>query len=479
MSINQEGTLKEIQYGDRIYYDSVIGIAGTQWPIGTAAHPCSSLANIRTICVREHISTIVVHGVLTLDAAMDDYDFVGSQPNLNAWPYDSVDLNSKSIDNASFDNLSVAGTQNGGAATFRHCYIDITAMNGWATDCIISRMISPAADCYIMHCTPADIFTLDMTGSTAIMVICDFVGEIYIEALNAAGEVDFYASGSSKVTLAASCTAGVINLYGEMVLLDLGATSTVSKYILTAANGAVADVGATVVDFDTSLTEATNDHYNGMLLMFQNGPNAGQAHVIDDYVGGTKNVSFATGDQWTDIPGNGNAFVILPNNAKLLSYSLNTILAEIAGASGIATWLGRNLPANNVSLSEVIQYIAELKPHFSTPVSATHTTASADPTEDTAFTATPIGPGLFHLTVDIADLEAGDDITFRIYQRVDGATYRLMSEQQFVGAQTLKVYQVNGIYADATALIQFRTLRTSAANRDFPYRYSIFDQPVV
>lgn len=82
--------------------------------------------------------------------------------------------------------------------------------------------------------------------------------------------------------------------------------------------GAVNDAGPAVTDFDTDLAEATNDHYNGMLLLFLEGPNAGQAHVIDDYVGATKNVSFATGDQWTDVPVNGNRFVILPCPANLL-----------------------------------------------------------------------------------------------------------------------------------------------------------------
>jgi hypothetical protein len=79
-----------------------------------------------------------------------------------------------------------------------------------------------------------------------------------------------------------------------------------------AIGGAVADAGAAVTDFDTNLTEATDNHYNGMLLMFVDGVDAGQTHTIDDYVGGTKNVAFHANDWFTDAPANGDHFVILP-----------------------------------------------------------------------------------------------------------------------------------------------------------------------
>lgn len=92
-----------------------------------------------------------------------------------------------------------------------------------------------------------------------------------------------------------------------------------------AISGAVADVGPAITDFDTDLAEATDDHYNGMLLMFTTGPNAGQAHVINDYAAGTRNVSFLAGDQWTDVPVNGNAFVILPDSAQFIRALITAI----------------------------------------------------------------------------------------------------------------------------------------------------------
>lgn len=153
-------------------------------------------------------------------------------------------------------------------------------------------------------------------------------------------------------------------------------------------------------------------------------------------------------------------------------------LFTTGGTGGIAAWGARALTAANIAINQVLRYIVEVKPEFSTPVSATHNTASADPTEDTVFTTAALGPGILHANFDINALVAGDDITFRVYKRVDGANYRLHSEQQFVGVPTLKTYSIDE-FVDATMHIQVRTLRTSPTNRAFPYRYSIYQQPVV
>ncbi len=82
--------------------------------------------------------------------------------------------------------------------------------------------------------------------------------------------------------------------------------------VIAAVSGQVLDGAPAVTDFDTDLVEATNNHYNGGLLMFVTGVCRGQFHFIDVYTGGTKNCTFAAGDQWTDIPANGDAFVVFP-----------------------------------------------------------------------------------------------------------------------------------------------------------------------
>lgn len=117
----------------------------------------------------------------------------------------------------------------------------------------------------------------------------------------------------------------VIGGKADTALYAAAVNATLMRYVKglitagIAVQGAVSDAGPAITDFDTDLAEATDDHYNGMLLMFLDGPNAGQAHTIDDYGGAAKNVSFRVGDQWTDVPGDGNIFVILPSIGGLLA----------------------------------------------------------------------------------------------------------------------------------------------------------------
>jgi len=58
----------------------------------------------------------------------------------------------------------------------------------------------------------------------------------------------------------------------------------------------------------TNLTEATNDHYNGRIVIWTSGVLIGQASDITDYVGATKLVQYTA---VTEAPGDGDTFVIV------------------------------------------------------------------------------------------------------------------------------------------------------------------------
>jgi len=120
---------------------------------------------------------------------------------------------------------------------------------------------------------------------------------------------------------------------GASVSVDIAALKTALDALgLQYVEGSVSDGAPAAADFDTDLTEATDNHYNGMLLMFTDGNCAGQAHVINDYDGTAKNVSFSAEDIWTEAPGNGNNFIILPSTGSMAK-AIYTRLGAPAGAS--------------------------------------------------------------------------------------------------------------------------------------------------
>ena len=159
-----------------------------------------------------------------------------------------------------------------------------------------------------------------------------------------------------------------------------------------------------------------------------------------------------------------------------IEQTLEDLGAILAGAAGLTTFPVRALPANTVSMAEVERYIAEVKPEFAATTAASHVTASA--VEETILTTAYTVPFQFFFDLDLVNLVAGDDFTFRFYKRIDGATYRLMSEQQIVGAPTLKVYSILDEYGDSAQQVRVTVQRNGATNRTFPYRYNSLRQPV-
>jgi hypothetical protein len=157
-----------------------------------------------------------------------------------------------------------------------------------------------------------------------------------------------------------------------------------------AVAGAVSDAGASDEDFDTNLAEATNDHYNGQLMLFTSGVLKGQSNYIEVYTGASKNCNFiaTTGSgNWTEAPGNGDAFIILPDKGgliKVLYYLISSqitnskidlLLQNTDGASS-------NLAAANVADGSIIAKLASKGANGATPEGFNCTTDSLEAIAD-------------------------------------------------------------------------------------------------
>jgi chitodextrinase len=69
------------------------------------------------------------------------------------------------------------------------------------------------------------------------------------------------------------------------------------------------DPDPTTLLFETNLSEATNDHYNGAFVVFTSGALLGQSRKISDYDGTTKVLTVAAA--FTDAPTAADTFIIL------------------------------------------------------------------------------------------------------------------------------------------------------------------------
>lgn len=81
--------------------------------------------------------------------------------------------------------------------------------------------------------------------------------------------------------------------------------------VLELATGTVDDSSPAATGFDTDLTEATDDHYNGAFVVFTSGNLVGRRPLpASDYDGTNKTLSF-TSPGWAEAPANTDAFVII------------------------------------------------------------------------------------------------------------------------------------------------------------------------
>ncbi len=103
---------------------------------------------------------------------------------------------------------------------------------------------------------------------------------------------------------------GTIKLTADMVKIsgDATAADNLEEGATVIVTG-LAETGTLSTTVMTSdLTEATDDHYIGRTVIWTTGALAGQASDITDYLGSTGQLTYST---VTDVPSNGDAFVIV------------------------------------------------------------------------------------------------------------------------------------------------------------------------
>lgn len=109
-----------------VYFDQINGVAGTDYPIGTAAMPVNNLTDAKVIATSRKTSTIIlVHGVITLDGDISGYNFIGnkfSDPS-NDLLENTIELNGFTASNCTFEGI-IIDNDAGGALSACGCFKD-------------------------------------------------------------------------------------------------------------------------------------------------------------------------------------------------------------------------------------------------------------------------------------------------------------------------------------------------------------------
>jgi hypothetical protein len=360
-------TLQEFQGYEQgaIWIDTVNGSAGTtDYENGTVENPVSTIADANTLATSLGIVRFRVApgSSITFAASQTGQEFLGSE-----W---TLALGGQDISNTRIEGATLSGVSTGTGHHLIHCEVGNTTLsNGSMGWCRFTGTItlSGANDYYWHDCysgvagggTPI----VDFGGAVANqnLNMRRYSGGIQIDNKNASGTDQMSLEGDGQLVVSAS-SGGAISIRGNFRVTNTGGatityddnsqgiqdietdtqaievdTQDIQSRLPAALIGGRMDsdveaingntdaadnlsasaraivrltigTGSTTTNVVSDLTEATDEHYNGRILLFYSGALAGQATDITDYNGTTNDLTVTA---LTEAPANGDLAVIV------------------------------------------------------------------------------------------------------------------------------------------------------------------------
>jgi len=220
---------------DAIYYDELEGVAGREYPVGSPEQPVNNEADLRYICADRKSNKIFVKGKLTLTLPTEGFVFQGVNISVS-----EVAVGSISIDSTSFKDLILSGASTGTFLADR-CIIELIGLNGNLLGCLVG--ISKASGftdfigSYVYNDVDADNNILNFSGTIFQEVTLSNILRVELYGCSGTVELKDITADTSNIglqsgalTIDASCTGGIINLYGDMVIENHSVGSVVNDF---------------------------------------------------------------------------------------------------------------------------------------------------------------------------------------------------------------------------------------------------------
>lgn len=150
----------------------------------------------------------------------------------------------------------------------------------------------------------------EMNGDNITVVCSDAAGSEWKDLIINLATV---ANQNDDLATPTNITAGTIaNVTNAVNVGSINGSSTAAAQLALSAativNGAATATTLSTTQMSTNLTNATNDHYKGRVLIWTSGTLQNQAAAITAYNGTSKTLTFTT---TTGAPSNGDTFIIV------------------------------------------------------------------------------------------------------------------------------------------------------------------------
>ena len=225
-----------------VYYDSVNGVAGTAWPIGTAFLPVNNEANLRTIVAARNASYIFISGALSITSSWPtnrDYVFEGkNHKNDNITSQVTIVGPGLDVTRITFRNVYFETTSSmliGLGPILEECIIGNVGISAsidsdirYAKNCLIQGQVFLNIG-FLENCVFTDEYNyspqLSVQGGNFVVINCRIGGGRgndngqLIIGDNVNGILDLY---GGQIVFLATCT-GTVTVSGTCDILDQSA----------------------------------------------------------------------------------------------------------------------------------------------------------------------------------------------------------------------------------------------------------------
>ena len=268
-------------YGGKVTIDQIDGAAGTDPPRGTHQYPVNNLTDALTIAERWGLYILHVHGTLS----------VGTGYNVSRKWFEGTGANTSQLimeapsvsQDCQFREIYLTGVLDGNAIV-RQCSIqNLDYVSGFIHQCALAGKvtIAPASLAAIMSCyagSTTDPLEIDCNGSGMIS-LRSYDGDVLLTNITSGQEVDVSLI-SGLVTIAASCTNGIVHLSGTGYYTNNGGPGITVKTIGLLNTERVGDMASDALD-----TKITDPVTGKVLIKNEAGDTVMEAPIYEDSSG--------------------------------------------------------------------------------------------------------------------------------------------------------------------------------------------------
>lgn len=358
---------QESLYQGYVWIDTIGGVSGTNYPVGTASEPVNNFPDALTIATTYGIRSFKLIGSITLNQPMPFRVFEG-QGGLA-----EINVNGQDISGTSFSQVGIAGAFPSGMIVyplFFRCKINdgVTNFVGTGQQLLFAGNISigmPVGSDPILFSevgSRVSTVALDLQGYATNVVIRSMYGRYQLNNITNPSCQVLLDADSVYLEVTSSCSAGLLRIRGQGRFLDnsngltvdsegfldvlyvdtqLASISTLASTVI-AADLLVAS-GSTTTEIRTAATQATG-FYDGLICVITN--SAGTvARTITSY--NQANGAFTLDIALPFTPAENDRFVVLgqvasaaasvDNNAIAIAVWGRSILNPSAGSYGELT----------------------------------------------------------------------------------------------------------------------------------------------